>query len=162
MPTSDANWVYNATTHRWIPTIDGCSSIDDITQIYGDEAKANRNLKSISDSIYNWVYGRGHSQNKAFVEYMFAFDLADVVKEAILAQVEADISSGYNDLKNQHGTNVETGMNMDDFTQKTICIASQQILMSATFIVGSIEYPIIAQYQFGVKLSTTRYTESGY
>lgn len=158
MPTSSENWTYNETTHKWIPTILGCSEIDDITKVYATEAIANRVLKSISDTVYNWVYARGHSHNKNFVELLFAFDLADVVKEAILAQVEADISSGINDLKNQHGTNVETGMIMNDFSNRILCIAAQQILLSATFIRGSREYNLISQYPFGIVLDSDRYT----
>ena len=37
MPTSSENWTYNETTHKWIPTILGCSEIDDVTDEYASD-----------------------------------------------------------------------------------------------------------------------------
>lgn len=164
MPTSDANWTYDAVEHKWIPTIDGASEIADLTQVYANEVEIQRELKSMAKTVYNWAYARANAKNRNILEYLFAFDMADVMKSAILAQVEADVSSGINDIKRMHGTNPETGMMMNrkELAQRTICIEAEQILMGATFIVGALEFPLVAQYSLGQSMTATRYTDWGY
>lgn len=165
MPTSDTLWTYNLTKHRWIPTILGASEQEDITKVYGDnETNVNRQLDSISRSVYNWAYARANSMNKNLIEYLFAFEMADVIKEAIMAQLEADVSQGFNDVKNIHGTNAETGMIMNrrELAQMSICLEAQQILLNARFVVGLIDHPLLAQYPFGTQMTADRYTVEGY
>lgn len=165
MPTSTELWTYNTTKHRWIPTILGASELEDVTKAYGDdETYTNRQLDSISRSVYNWAYARANSKNKNLIEYLFAFEMADVIKEAIMSQLEADISQGINDVKNIHGVNVETGatMNRKELAQISISLEAQQILLNARFIVGNIDHSLLAQYPFGVQMTADRYEALGY
>lgn len=162
MPTSTELWTYNTTKHRWIPTILGASEIGDITQLYKDTTTANRILQSISNTVYQWAYQRSNSKNRAYMEYLFAFDLQDVIKDAMLSQVEADLSSGINDLKLQHGLNVETGMMMPNLQQRTLCIEAQEILLGATFIANNMHYNLISQWSWNIVMTSTRYEELNY
>lgn len=158
MPQSNDLWIYDNKKHRWIPTILGCAEIGDLTQIYASETVANRTLDSISRTVYNWAYRRSHRSNKDALEYMFAFDCHEIIKEAILAQVEADVVSGLNDIKHQHGVNVETGLMMKGLSEHTLAIEAQDILMNASFA----SLPLIVQYSWGNKLPDTRYEYWGY
>lgn len=162
MPQSNEYWTYDIVKHRWIPTILGCSHLGDITNIYADEVEANRTLESISRTVYNWAYRRSHTANKDTLEHLFAFECAEIIKEAILAQVEADILSGINDVKKQHGVNVETGMMMKGLNEHSLCMEAQDILMASSFDRGNIKFPLIVQYDWGSRLPASRYVDWGY
>lgn len=132
MPTNDSKMIYNLSTHRYVLTIDGASEIGDVTIAYGDNIQAERTLKSISRTIYNYIFSHANRANRNIVEYWIATnaELRDAIYQAMCAQLEADLSSGQNDVKNQAGINFETNGIIDNklLKAKSLCIEAQQIL----------------------------------
>lgn len=135
MPTNDEYMTYDYTTHRYVLTIDGANTIGNASQVYGNENTLIFTLQSISRTIYNFIYTHGSRVNKYLVEYWLANEeeLRPVIYEAMLSQLEADMSSGMNDVKNQAGVNFETGqvINRKDQQARQVCLQAEEILTNA-------------------------------
>lgn len=162
MEISEELMRYDKTYHRFVLTPKGCADIDDITKVYGNERNALRTLESISRTIYNYIYSHNATGNKPFIEYLLAKnkDLKVTIFEAMRAQLEADISSGYNDVKNQVGINFKTSAAIKDeyLRNRLVCNEAKMILESAPYNIMS-SYFMSRRYQ---ELSEDRYERFDY
>jgi hypothetical protein len=128
---------YDLNNHRYVLKAQYCSEIANLSEVYADQSAIDKTLKSISRTIYNWIYSRIPVCNKNYIEYLLAKheDCIRALYEAMLAQLEADISSGYNDIKNQSAINFSTGMHLDreEIRKNLVCIEAQNILEGCAF-----------------------------
>lgn len=82
---------------------------------YKDSTELTKNLKNQSNNLYSWIYSRIPRFSKNYAEYVLATsdDYKDAIRDALLACFEADIKSGYAEIKNYAG-NVEQGSFIPD------------------------------------------------
>lgn len=163
MPINDQQMTYDPIFHRYILNVKFASTYlgVNLTQIYNEEAGAKSILNAISRRTYQYVYRNNAISNRNFVEYMLALDetLRPAIMEAMLAQLEADISSGYNDLINSPGINIESGGVIDEQTmaERALCIDARSILEN-----GNGCFNLMYAADYGVRLAVDRYTKYGY
>lgn len=145
---------YDKATHRFTLIPQYCSDIANLSEVYADQNSIQKTLNSISRTIYNWIYSRVPVSNKNYIEYLLAKhpDCILAVYEAMKSQLEADVSSGYNDIKNQPAINFQTGMNIDrnDIKRNLVCIEAQNILESCS-------YNFLYAGDLGIRLPENRY-----
>lgn len=145
---------YDKDNHRYVLVAKNCSDIANLSEVYSDFNTIEKTLKSISRTIYNWIYSRVPFSNKNYIEYLLAThkDCIRVIYGAMIAQLEADIASGYNDIKNQPAINFQTGMNVgrDEIKKNLVCIEAQNILESCSF-------NIFYAGDLGVRMPSNRY-----
>lgn len=146
---------YDLTNHRYTLIAQYCSDIANLSDVYADQNSIQKTLNSISRTIYNWIYSRIPLRNKDYVEYLLAKhdDCIRAVYDAMRAQLEADISSGYNDIKNQPALNFATGMNIgrEEIKKNLVCVEAQNILESCSF-------NFLYAGDLGVRLPEDRYS----
>ena len=154
--------LYDTTTHRWHLEIDDATELyGDISKRYGSLEKAERELKKQARTVYLWIYDKIPMENKNFVEYTLAKDTAikEVLKEALLSQLEYDLETGGNAVGKQIGVDFSNGgsMSRGRIAKSQVSIEVQQILENA-----SSSFNLLYAGDFGVRLEDTRYTDYGY
>lgn len=135
MPQNDAKMLYDFDTHRYVLNHEGNGEHLNIAKAYGSIENIRANLRSISRTMYNYIYSHNHTANRDYVEYLLATDtsLRNVLYEAMLAQLIADVESGVDSVKNQAGINLETGgvIRRNDRIANMISIEAEMILRNA-------------------------------
>jgi hypothetical protein len=131
-PFNDNLLIYDYDAHRYILNHEGSGEHINIAKAYGSIENIKSNLRSISRTIYNYIYLHSHSQNRDFLEFMLATEsnLRKVLYEAMLSQLIADVEAGVDSVKNQAGINFENGQTMDRIGMfgSMISIEAQAIL----------------------------------
>lgn len=114
-PYNDNLMIYDYDAHRYILNHEGSGEHLNIAKAYGSIENIKTQLRSISRTIYNYIYLHSHSNNRDFLEYMLATEpsLRKVLYEAMLSQVIADVESGVDSVKNQATINFENGQAME-------------------------------------------------
>jgi hypothetical protein len=153
--------IYNKTTHRWSLEISDTEDVGNIVAEYGSVENANRALKSQSKTVYLYIYNRIPRQNKDIIELTLAKDprYTPILKEALLSQLEYDLTSGGNDVNKQTGVNFVGGGLIPRSLQKErqVGIEVEQLLENA----GS-DVNLLYGGDFGVRLDDDRYTKYDY
>lgn len=125
---------WNKTIHEWVLTIEEANDIGNVSSVFGSEDNAERELKSIARTIYNYIHSYGSVGNRVYVDWHIYTDasLKDVIYRASMAQLEAHLESGLNDLKKQVGVNIETGQVIDkkDLKDHSLCVEAEDILVN--------------------------------
>lgn len=152
---------YNKTYHRWVLAITDCDEIGDVKSAYGGEANALRELAKQSRTLYLAIYEKVPLSNKDYIEYNLAkcAELEPIIKEALLAQLEYDLSSGGNSVNKQVGLDFKSGVAIDrkEMKSRQVAIEAMQILQNASSAFN-IFYPV----DFGQVMESTRYTDFDY
>lgn len=75
---------------------------------------------SVSNDIYRFIYRHSLRSDLGFKQYMLAKDkdLRQIIKWAMLAQMEFYLTSGGGALKNQHGVDIERSKSVDLFRMR--------------------------------------------
>jgi hypothetical protein len=161
MPTNDAKLIYDFDNHRYILNHEGNGEHLNIAKAYGSIENIKANLRSISRTIYNFIYFHNHTLNRNYVEYLLATDVnfRNVMYEAMLSQLLADVESGVDSVKNQSGINLETGgiISRSDRISNMISIETEMILRNSN---GSQD--ILFMGDRGYRLPEERYAIYGY
>lgn len=160
LPKNDNYMVYNKLTHRYILT----SNV--ITELGGDEVydfdqkKRDRVLKDVSNSVYNFIYSRTHSNNRNYIEYILATneEARELIKQAMISQLSADIESGVNDIKKIAPVNPQTyqTINRDEIARNMVCVECENIIASFGLI------NLLYAGDYGYRLPSNRYEIWGY
>lgn len=161
MPLNDKFMCYDKYFHRYKLTMQGASSVADISKIYASTEDAERVLNTISRRIYTYIYTIANSANRDYIEYRLAFDdsLRRVILEAMLAQLEADIASGQLDIVNQGGINFQYGHVIDEreIAKRSICVEAKKILANSNG-----RFNILFMGDYGIRLPDDRYIRWDY
>ena len=99
MPRNTNTLVYDYTTHRYYPTIDGAKKKLNINLEYelNGNTEAEVFLTKAADSVYRWLYSYIRKESIKIIEYRIANDFTgsdygmpyrDGIEEAIYAQIE--------------------------------------------------------------------------
>lgn len=159
-PYDDEYLVYNKLLHRYILTERVLTELggDDIYAF--DTAKRQRVLKDISNSVYNFIYLRGNSKNRDYIEYILATskEARELIKQALISQLNADLDSGINDIKKVSPINPQTyqTINRDELARNMVCVECEAILQSFTLI------NLLYAGDYGMRLPLNRYELWGY
>lgn len=160
-PYNDNKMIYDFDNHRYILNHEGSGEHINIAKAYGSIENIKANLRSISRSIYNYIYSHTHSNNRNFVEFMLATEdsLRNVIYEAMLSQLIADVESGVDSVKNQAGINFENGQSLERPThfRHILSPEAELILMN-----GDGKTNILYQGDRGFRLNDARYETVGY
>lgn len=152
---------YDKTTHRWYLEVDDTEEFGDISAKYGSQASAEQALKSQSRSVYRYIYARIPLGNKDVLELALAKDTRylPIIKEALLSQLEYDLTAGGNDVAKQIGIDFKGGGNVDEalIRDRQIGIEAKQALESA-----SSDINIFYAGDYGIRLGDTRYVDYDY
>lgn len=161
MPRNDENMIYNKDFHRYVLTMKGASLVADISKIYASTQECERTLFNISRRIYNYIYSHTNTLNRNYIEYKLACDeeFRSVVFEAMLSQLEADVSSGALDVVNQVGINFQAGQVIDEseIAKRSICVEAKKILQN-----GNGQFNLLFMGDYGVRLPKERYQRWDY
>lgn len=97
MPYSDDMLTYDPKRHRYYLNPDSVGE-----HPYRDEVELVKNLKAQSGNLYSWIYSQMPKFNRNYAEYVLACagEYREALYLALQACYEADIKSGYSDLKN--------------------------------------------------------------
>lgn len=151
---------YDATLHQYIlmPKV-----INDLGGSYKDDGVRDRTLKAISRRVYGWIYKTANSGNRYYFEFELACNplLRPVIEEALTAQLEADLASGYNDIALQSPIDFVKGtiLDRDAIERNVICLEAEDALRSFR------SPNILFAGDLGIRLernSPNRYTEWEY
>lgn len=114
-PYDDNKLIYDKENHRYILNYQGVGDHVDAGQAYGTIEKQRAIMNQISRTVYNFIYNTTNKKNKDYVEFKLATEsnLRNVIYEAMLSQLLADVESGANSVKTQTGVNIENGSVMD-------------------------------------------------
>lgn len=149
--------IYDKTTHRWSLEISDTSGFGNIIENYGTLARAERELKAQSLTVYLWIYHRIPFANKDLIEYMLAKDerFTQPLKEALLSQLDYDLKSGGNDVNKQVAIDFKSkgAIPRSMQIQNQVSIETQQILENA-----STDFNLLYGADYGVRLGRDRYT----
>jgi hypothetical protein len=85
--------------------------------------------------------------------------LRNVIYDAMLSQLIADVESGVDSVKNQAGINIETGQVIDRTLHFRNIIAPEVELILLT---GNGKFNLLYAGDYGVRLPETRYEERSY
>lgn len=153
---------YDKTMHRWMLTIEDTKDVyESIQSEYGSETKAKQALKNQSRTVYAWIYNRIPNVNRNYVEYLIAKkeEVYNALKDALLAQLEYDIESGGNSVRNQIGIDFKSG-NVIDHNAFPSYMVSPMVEM----ILSSLppQYNILYVGNWRVALDENRYATYDY
>lgn len=153
---------YDSNTHRWSLEIDDTTQLfGDISKRYGGIEKAERELLKQSRTVYFWIYDKIPVVNKDYVEYLLFSDapLKEVLKEALLSQLEYDLETGGNSVGKQIGIDFSNGgsMSRGRIAKSQVSVEVQQILENA-----SSSFNLLYAGDYGVRMPSTRYQDYGY
>ena len=161
MPTNDTYMTYSLADHRYILTIAAANDICNAAEYFGGDDKTQRVLNSISRTIYDYIHSFGAPRNKFFVDYQIATrtSLREVIFNAMIAQLEAHIESGLDDLKKQSGVNIENGLVIDQRVLKehSLCVAAKDLLAN-----GDGEFNICYAGSYDAPFTFDSYATLGY
>lgn len=137
-PFNDDYMVYNTLLHRYVLTENVITQLggDDVYAL--DQAKRNRILLDISNSVYNFIYSRTNSHNRDFIELILATSLEarELIKQALISQLNADIESGINDIKKIAPINPQTYQTIkrEELANNMVCVECENIIQSFSLI----------------------------
>jgi hypothetical protein len=160
-PFNDNKLLYDRETHRYILNYTGVGEHVDAGQAYGSIEKQRAKMSQISRTIYNYIYYTTNEKNRDYVELKLATEstLRNVIYEAMLSQLLADVESGADSVKNQTAVNMETG-NIMDRTQLMRNIISIEAEMIVTASDG--RNNLLFTSDRGFRLPESRYEEFDY
>lgn len=160
-PYNDNLMIYDPTVHRYILNHEGSGEHINIAKAYGSIENIKTNLRSISRTVYNYIYLHSHSNNRDFLEFMLATEptLRTVLYEAMLSQLIADIESGVDSVKNQAGINFENGQAIErtGIFGSIVSPETQMILMN-----GDGKTNLLYPADRGFRLADDKYVKWGY
>jgi hypothetical protein len=161
MPFNDAKLIYDFDSHRYILNHESNGEHVNVAKAYGSIENIKSQLRSISRTIYNYIYSHSHSGNRYYLEMVLATDesLRNVIYDAMLSQLIADVESGVDSVKNQAGINIETGQVIDRTLHFRNIIAPEVELILLT---GNGKFNLLYAGDYGVRLPETRYEERSY
>ena len=137
LPQADVDMTYVLKAHRYVLTkaaIENEFGID-LTFWLGDAKKIPIFINQISRQIYYYIYEHHFAEEKNLMQWALAkeIDWREILREAMLAQVEYALISSGNLVALQTGFNVEKGTMADLNKIRNLQVAVQvnQILGSA-------------------------------
>lgn len=155
------NMKYDKTNHRWSLEVEDCATVGDVKGIYGGEEKANIKLAKQSATVYRYIYNRIPGGNHDIIELTLAKDtrFLQPFKEALLAQLQYDISSGGDSVDKQVGLDFKSGMSISRslMRERQVAIETIEILEQP---IGDMNLLYAGDY--GIRLSDTRYADYDY
>jgi hypothetical protein len=161
MPNIDTKMVYDYDSHRYVLNHEGNGEHLNVAKAYGSIENIKANLRSISRTIYTYIYTHTHTANRDYIEYLLATDesLRRVLYEAMLSQLEADVESGLDSVKNQAGINFENGSIIDRSAQMRYSISAQAEMI---LLNGDGKTNIFYMGDRGFRMNDNRYEMFGY
>jgi hypothetical protein len=161
MPNIDTKMVYDYDSHRYVLNHEGNGEHLNVAKAYGSIENIKANLRSISRTIYTYIYTHTHTANRDYIEYLLATDesLRKVLYEAMLSQLEADVESGLDSVKNQAGINFENGSIIDRSAQMRYSISAQAEMI---LLNGNGKTNIFYMGDRGFRMNDNRYEMFGY
>ena len=161
MPTNDTKMIYDYDNHRYVLNHESNGEHLNYAKAYGSIENIRATLRSISRTIYNYIYAHNHTLNRDYVEYLLATDteLRNVIYEVMLAQLIADVESGVDSVKSQAGINFESGGVIDRNAriENTISIDAEMILRNSN---GKIN--LLYMGDRGFRMDNARYATYNY
>ena len=159
-PFNSDDMVYDSVLHQYILTP---KVVKDLGGNYKDDRIQERTLKAISRRVYGWVYKTTNSHNRYYVEFELACNslVRSIIEEALKAQLEADIASGFNDIPLQSPINFVNG----NIIPRNI-IEQNMIAPEAEYAIRSFSNPnLLFAGDYGIRFESrypNRYTEWEY
>ena len=129
-PYDDDKLVWNTETDHYELSFEYIRSNYEVN--FRDDKELKRRLTKNSRKIYNFIYARTHTANKAVATLLlnkteqgrkFLFDV-------LIEEFEADNATGYNDLSQNPAINLSNGSVIDRnlLIQNQICVDAEQII----------------------------------
>lgn len=100
-----------------------------------DDAKLLIRSKKNSRMIYNWIRAHCHSSNWKIAQFLInkTEEGKNLLKDALTAQMEADLMSGFNDLGNMP---TDGKLKREEILEGQLCVEAEQILEGSTAELG--------------------------
>ena len=146
-PYNDKKLTYDENTKRYFLTLETVKS--NLPETITDDGILTYRIKKNTRIVYNYILSHCHSSNRKVVVDLIAHteEYRNWIYEVLMAQMEADLFNGYNDLGLQPAQNTEERMLQ---IEQQVCIETQSIIYSS---LGYGNVNIMAAYPIsGVKL----------
>lgn len=161
LSVEDTDLEYSASSHRWLLSLVKTKLI--YPYLGEEDAKSKR--EEVSDSVYYEAqYVLSNTMNWPFSEW--AINCTDegrnALKACLLAQAKADATSGLGSLAFQ--SPIENGqvIGKKALEDNSVNFRVDGILRSLVLFDGSQAYPLFRMFDFGIRMSTSRYEDLGY
>lgn len=147
-PYDDERLVYDKKAHIYLLAPEAVPN-----NVYRNDAIKNMKIRSLSNSLYAWIYNRVPLQNKDYVEYILACTeeyrtaIFNALTECYMAETISNYSSGKYDYQGNDKLMLD----------KLIPITARQAIQN-----GSSELNILYQGYFNVEMPEDRYIRYDY
>lgn len=138
-PFSDNDLHYNEETGRYELTPEYVKNTFEIP--YKSDKVLLKRIKETSRLVYHWIFAHSNTANRQVINFLIhrTKNGRTFIKEAMDAQIAADIKTGYNDIANTPVINVSTGQegNRAVYRENMIAITTENIIEdSASYFEG--------------------------
>ena len=107
---------------------------------FNDDGILEKRLKKNSRKIYNYIHHRGHSKNRFVVDKLLNHtkEGREFIFKVLMAEIEADLESGYNDTSIIPSVNSSNGqiIERNELRRNQICIDAEQLIEDSSSIFG--------------------------
>lgn len=99
-PYDDEMMTYDFKTHRYYLTRNAINYLSGGEVVYRNQKAEDRALRKTSELVYDYMFSVSNSNNRDFIVFVIACyePYREIFKEVLMAQLEADMESGYNSM----------------------------------------------------------------
>ena len=99
-PYDDEMMIYDFKTHRYYLTRNAINYLSGGEVVYRNQKAEDRALRKTSELVYDYMFSESNSKNREFIIFIIACyePYREIFKETLMAQLEADMESGYNSM----------------------------------------------------------------
>ena len=129
-PLNDNSMVFNTKTKKYELTIQEVKANFEIP--FTDDGVLEARIKKNSRAVYGYIYAMGAPCNKRLVDYILHHteEGRQYIYDALISQIEADLTSGFNSLIDQPRIDLKTGrvISEEDMVLSFVSVPTRQIL----------------------------------
>lgn len=137
-PYPDDTMSYNELTKQYQLTREYCKSHFEYT--FKDDGILDQRIEQNSDLIYDFIFSRVNTNNTQIVEGLLSGtkEGREFVRKMLTYQMQADVQSAFNDIKNIPAINVSNGQILprEEIARNQVTVAVEQLLQNSARYFG--------------------------
>jgi hypothetical protein len=137
-PINDNKLVYNEKTKQYELTLEEVKEHFEIS--FNDDKVLEQRIKKNSRAVYLYIKTIGNPANDKLVKWFITYteEGREYIYDALMSQIEADLTTGFNSIVDQPRINLKTGhiIPEDEFVKSIVSVGTMQILESSEAYVG--------------------------
>jgi hypothetical protein len=137
-PINDTKMVFNEKTKQYELTLEEVK--DNFEVPYKDDGVLEQRIKKNSRAVYTYIRSVRNPSNAKLVDWYLTYtkEGRQYIYDALMSQIEADLSTGFNSLVDQPRINLKTGhvISEEEFALSIVSVPTRQILEDSESYVG--------------------------